>query len=344
MPPTVLLETAGTHSFDLAHMLRSGAQELVQQLLEKAGFKEDAPWRVRIDKKQPCSGLTSPVSVTGYKMWGISIRIKPGDNNTCHTTTIMPPPGLICPSIYRKIKAIEKSFNRNWRKKETMIVTAPAVNGHKPVEIDRRIEEKPIEISTKPVEVEKPKEPIVIVGYKPPQPVVKKEVFNTHKYLGVVDNVRYVLLAVQSLEQEAFAKPGTFSEKVLSILGIPATKRHVGQMLRSCVSRGWLRNRPFAYKVTSAGIEYINSKAQTAVRKTDRAALLRSVGEVARDITDASSRLVAIHEEKIKLQESLKALESEEAEICSLIENVEVEDILSRLATVQKRKVQDVAR
>lgn len=115
MPARVNLEAAGDHQFDMSHLTRSGAEELVELLLEKAGLNQNL-WRVRVNKKQPCSGMTTPISVVRCNEWGIYIRMKPGDNNTCHNVTLIVPAGLKVNKVFPRLKALEKSFNRNWKK------------------------------------------------------------------------------------------------------------------------------------------------------------------------------------------------------------------------------------
>lgn len=121
---SVVIESAGDHGFDLPHLKRSGGEELIQRLLEKAGFETSIEWRVRVNEKQPCSGMTPPVTVIRYKEWGVYLRIKPGDNNTCHNVTLLISGDFTASEVYSKLDSVRKSFNRNWRKAESVIKTS----------------------------------------------------------------------------------------------------------------------------------------------------------------------------------------------------------------------------
>lgn len=125
----ILIESAGDHKFDIRHLCQSGAENLIRFLLVQAGYRRNLLWRVRVNEKQPCSGVTAPLSVIRYNEWGVYVRIKPGDNNTCHNVTILVPQslGVRTDILFNKLKVIEKSFNRDWQKTDIIpkIITTP---------------------------------------------------------------------------------------------------------------------------------------------------------------------------------------------------------------------------
>lgn len=117
MPAQVTIESAGDHAFNMPHLKRSGAENLILLLLKKAGFKEDVLWRVRVNKKLKCSGETQPVSIIRQNEWGVYVKLKPGDNDTCHNVTLLVPSQFDSEKVCEKLKSVEKSFSRNWREK-----------------------------------------------------------------------------------------------------------------------------------------------------------------------------------------------------------------------------------
>src|ERR1700682_459466 len=89
----VILETGGSHGFDLGHLRRAGAIRLLRLLLREAGYHKPVPWRVRVEKQFACGPETRPLTVLSAKPWCCYLKIKPGDNNTAHVCSLLMPSG-----------------------------------------------------------------------------------------------------------------------------------------------------------------------------------------------------------------------------------------------------------
>src|SRR5262245_24038492 len=114
MPSEVVIESAGSHVFDLGHLRRQGGEELVQIALRLAGYDRSL-WRVRVEKKVTCNSETKPLTVVGWKPWCCYLKIKPGDNNSCHYCSLLMPDGYRGADVYAEMKRVEPMLDRNWR-------------------------------------------------------------------------------------------------------------------------------------------------------------------------------------------------------------------------------------
>src|SRR5881392_2721114 len=112
----VRVESAGDHAFDLAHIRRQRGEELVELLLERAGFEPEQQWRLQVQKKLTCTSETPPVRVVDEpKKWAIYLKIKPGDNDSCHYCSLLMPEGLQGQNGYSLLKRVALELDRNWR-------------------------------------------------------------------------------------------------------------------------------------------------------------------------------------------------------------------------------------
>lgn len=323
----VSIETAGDHKFNVPHIRRSGGEELIQLLLEKAELSVDLFWRVRINKKQQCSGLTSPVSVIRYNEWGVYMMIKPGDNDSCHNVTLLVPKGLRSDDVFCKLKKVEKLLSRNWRWDKSMVnlvnqpeteVTTTIINEVK--KDVRVVEEEPLV------------EDIVTANQK----------FDLGGYMKEIKNIKAICRGVYSLNHIIGKENNkNFMEELCKILGIELTSHQGGAMMRAIVARGLACRRVnsnnvlIGYDLTNKGLELaeINSIQSTAVsvNNDNCAKIIRELGTVAQDIVSASVRLQEIHQEREQLEERLAVLKKEEQEICQLIGESEINKFVTNL-------------
>ena len=334
MPPIVTLESAGTHKFDMGHLRRSGAEELIQLALEKASYLADEQWRVRVNEKQKCSGMTPPLSVTGYKPWCVYLRIKPGDNNTCHNVSLIFPNGYRAERIFAQLKGIEKGLIRNWRKAEKVTATATkepsttTVNGK--VDHHSTVEEilEVVDEVTAAVEDRLDTNP--------------EREFDLVKWLRDSANIRILLMEIGKLEYQKIADKKTFMKRLCEGAGINITPKQGGAMMRGIMKRGYADRvsngkKLIGYRLTDLGRRQFSAAVPPPVpapvkrQPVNRVKLLKDAGNVLSKINTASERLAVIARERDFLLSKIKALDEEEAELTKLIDSHEVEDLLVML-------------
>lgn len=118
LPPAhaiVSVESGGSHQFDLGHLRRQGAVDLVRLLIQTGGYRQQRTWRVRVEKKISCGAQTLPVTVVSAKAWCCYLKVKPGDNDTAHFCSLLVPDGYRGEAVYEALKDAEERVNRAWR-------------------------------------------------------------------------------------------------------------------------------------------------------------------------------------------------------------------------------------
>lgn len=340
---SVIIESAGDHSFDLPHLRRSGGEELIQLLLEKAGFKILADWRVRVNEKQRCSGMTPPVSVIRYKEWGVYVRIKPGDNNTCHNVTLLIPTGHSAGEVFGKLKAVEKSFNRNWRKADS-VVTDDVSNSLKVTEVVQVADSVMSQVIEELEDDQDVGEEVVLPATR----------FNVTAFLANADNLKAICLTVHALGGSRYRNHAQFMASLCESLGVKMDGRQSGAMMRSVANRDLVRKsydggRHIGYSLTKKGMALIKDdlaapspdddaqEIKPSTKPLNRAKLLRDLGPLATDISHAAARLQAISVEREELLKKLGLLDKEEQELCDLLDNDQISGFLNRLSSVNKQ-------
>lgn len=339
MPPTVKLESAGTHQFDMGHLRRSGAEELIQLALEKASLFADEEWRVRVNEKQKCSGMTPPLTVTGQKPWCVYMRIKPGDNNTCHNVSLILPTGHKAERIFVQLKGIEKGISRNWRKVESKVVATkePPVKQHVP-QVAEPLFETPVE------DILKVSEKVATIAA--PTPAKR---FDLAKWLKSHQNIRTLLVEIGKLEYAKLNDKREFMNRLTGGANLSINPKQGGAMMRSLMTRGYVEKvgsglKVVGYKLTDAGKREIGVAVPLPPppppkRAVNRTALIREAGTVLTEIHKASERLSEITRDREMLLNKIRQLDEEEAQICKLLDGAEVEDLIARLVEVRKPKV-----
>lgn len=115
---SIVIESAGSHVFDLGHIRRQGGEDLLHRLLEAAELPLHLPWRLQVQKKLNCNAETPPVRVVDEpRKWTVHLKIKPGDNNTCHYCSLLMPNGFSGENLYFQLAKASAELGRNWRHK-----------------------------------------------------------------------------------------------------------------------------------------------------------------------------------------------------------------------------------
>jgi hypothetical protein len=348
----VIIESAGDHGFDLAHLRRSGGDTLVKFLLQKAGFDIQPEWRVRVNEKQHCSGMTPPVSVVRYHEWGIVLRIKPGDNNTCHNVTMLFPSGLKAAEVFHKLRSVEKGFNRNWRKMPNLGKKMTLPNQQEEIQVTpaKIVEEAPQVVTTLvPVEIS---EKVVEVSEKVAETVEDALKLDVTDFLSKQENIKAICLHIYEMEEMQNApwqNSVEFTAELCKRLGVVASNsRQAGAMMRTVIFRGFVNKtfvgaKQIGYALTHKGRDFIKVDLYPELTVTDPEKVqekkaqvsvtpqtLREIGPLAGDIFHLSSRLKDIEAERKQLQLKIDALNQEEEELC-VLHNQEIESFLSRI-------------
>lgn len=334
--PKVILESAGTHGFDMRHLRRSGAEELIAKALEKANITSPHPWRVRINEKQNCSGATQPFIVTGYKPWCIYMRIKPGDNNTCHNVSLIVPTGVLAEKVYNQLSTIQKTLSRNWRKVETVdsstVMTSvfpPSFNLDSVLQVSKEVVEEVAAVMV-------PEEETVVATLPQKEETVKKKPV-VAKWLKNENNIKCLLLEVYNIEQ----LPPIDHKHVMKIVckgtGLSLSYFEFLAMMKNVIQKGYVNkkgeNGEYAgYSLTELGRQQIAELLDTAPES--RVTKLRKFSKVVGTVYTASQRLLAIETEREVLQQKLKALDAEEVELCKVLDNKGIENLVSKFTEV----------
>jgi hypothetical protein len=273
----VRLESAGSHAFNLGHLRREGGEELVERLLANAGFADDRTWRLQVQKKRLCNSETPPVRVVdGPKKWAVYLKIKPGDNNSCHYCSLLMPDGLQGQTVYHALKAVALTFGRNWR--NTAVDNADAVP---PVQAMAGGNCRPPNVPTTEARAGAGETAAVAGGVAPPtagppappppappptrggQGGVAGGKSAVRGWLGDRDKIRLLLLAIHEISQEGACPQDRFAELLCDRMGWEGANRYeVGGVLTSLVRKDYIArrlrgSRPFGYLLTEEGLRVI---------------------------------------------------------------------------------------
>lgn len=352
-PPKVTLDAPGGHHYNMTHLIREGGQELLKQLLEKAGIS--GSWRASVLKQHNCSGMTPPVSVYGYRHWCVYVRIKPGDNNTCHNVAlIVESSEHKAEALFKCIKKVEKEFDRNWRLKPKMTTTlAPEPKNELSVAFQSEpLVENRLEIFTPPRVEEEPPTTVVV-------PSVEEEeegdtVFqfdeNFADYLKDVENLKKVCCEVHNQSNKSFEDNRSFRETLCKTLGLNVSSRQAGAMLRTLWQRGYLSKKMegkihIGFFLTEKGLVFAGLKGEPVVVKeesivsggVDLADLIIRLGGFARELSEAAITVQTIRDEKAKLLAQVRELNCQEEKACAILKNAEVDLLLSKVLEILHR-------
>jgi hypothetical protein len=365
----VRFETAGGHLFDLGHIRRQGGEELIIRLLEKAALPTAPLWRVQVQKKLMCNSETPPVRVVDEpKRWAIYLKIKPGDNNSCHYCSLLMPDGHVGPAVYPTLKQAAERLDRNWRHQ---VVETP---GRQPPDaawphLDAEGRPAPVEAPAAALPPEAPiTDPAAAAGAEAATgeggEAVEEEMEDracarpsgtARGWLGDPDKVRLLLLAIYEIDQEGTFPQDRFVEMLCQRLGWQGVNRYeVGGVFTTLVRRGYILRRmqgakPYGYRLTAAGTAQIDDLTRptgegrvaaapaasvAGLPAGDVVQALRSFTPIAQQIVEANQRLEKIAAREAELSEELQKLHQERDEITRFLSDAQVQTILSQLLKI----------
>jgi hypothetical protein len=313
----VSIMSSGTHKFDLGLLRRQGAEDLVALLLEKAGIFE-GNWRVRIDEKKTCTNFTLPITVQSFKPWCIYIRIKPGDNNTCHNCSVLLPdqsPHQYAKTLYNKFKEVLGCVNSEWK---PSLERKPKVTTTEPILLEEQEVQEQVEI--------------------PFQEEVVKSTLSPKQLLRDPEQVRNVLFAVHKLSLLDSIKD---QAKFMDLLRIEmawqdASKHVTGSIIANLLRNDYVEHlmvgkKIIGYALKEKGKRLIPDFVDKPVVSFGTANIIKSLGKTGEWLVNAAKRLIAIDEEQEMCKMQLAALEEEKQSLCGKIDP-ETQILLQKLA------------
>lgn len=368
MPVTI--ESAGDHAFDLGHIRREGGETLVELLLDRAGLDTDLSWRVQVQKKLLCNAETPPVRVVSApKKWAVYLKIKPGDNNSCHFCSLLMPDGMQGPEVYESVKEVERDFDRNWKHKAfarpavLQPVAAVVANGDgTPAAADT--DERGEDVTEDRADERPVPEPLFApsAAAAPPGPAEKDEPADEapgksspRGWVSDPEKTRRILRAIHEINSGGFILSlDHFVQTLCDKLGwAPASRYEVGGVFTSLVRKDLIirlvrGSKPIGYELSDDGWKLIKdivnvppppkAAAAPAAPAVDPVYAIRSFGPVARQFLQAQERLDQSAAREDELTTELELLRQEREEICRLLEDQKVQSLIERLYQARPQK------
>lgn len=277
----IIIESAGSHFFDLGHIRRQGGEELLRLLLDKAELPLHLPWRLQVQKKLNCNAETPPVRVVDEpRKWTVHLKIKPGDNNTCHYCSLLMPDGLSGDKVYFQLGKVSSELDRNWRYK-----TVEPANGAPGGSFTHLFSEAPIEEAKA---TPKPEPPIAVeqqtIAASPeapsdaPSAAVETEPSETaaarggrvRGWLNDPDKTRLLLLAIHEINEGGAYPQDRWSDMLSHRMSWEGANRHevggvlTGLVRRDLVMRRFRGSRAYGYVLTEEGRRLIADLIEAA--------------------------------------------------------------------------------
>ncbi len=398
MPITI--ESAGSHAFDLGHIRRQGGEELLRLLLDGAELPLHLTWRLQVQKKLNCNAETPPVRVVDEpRKWTVHLKIKPGDNNTCHYCSLIMPDGLSGEKLYYQLGKASAELDRNWRHK-----TVEPTNGAHGRSLTELFSEPPAIAETNAApkletlsEVEQAAAPVEAVVLSPPWTMPAEtealcpappaptqaepsEPANTKSgrargWLIDADKIRLLLLAIHEINEGGAYPQDHWAELLSQRMDWEGANRHevggvlTGLVRRDLIERRFRGSKPYGYVLSEEGQRLIADlivptslpRSSTAVPSapflsapfppasptfaafargggSDPADVIRSFGPIAKQFLDATARLEAIARREEELSAELALLKQEREQICRLLDDNQVQSVLTNLARLVQTK------
>lgn len=353
----VTIEAAGDHSFDLKHIRRQGAVDLVATLLEAAGVDRRKKWRLRVDEKTTCTSHTMPVSVTISKPWCVYIRIKPGDNNTSHRCSLLVPDGSnkgYSKELCDRLKLVEQTVNDEWRSGKRRIVSQPEEEETIPTPVAA-----PLEAIPEAVEEVTPVPAVAIAPATEEHQVTDEprieepEKFNASKILRDPEQIRNVLICLHKISKQSnISTRDQFMDAMRRDMKWEEASKHgTGAIVSSLLKADYLMQvldgtKIVGYALDDKGKRLIQDliekhEAEKAAKHApakptiSTTKVLKSLGKVGEWFNTASKRLGEIEAEREMLLEQVANLNAEEKAICAMVEDPKTQAVLAQLTEVE---------
>ena len=352
MSAIVHLESAGDHAFDLGHLRRQGGVELVERLLDDAGLDEDRTWRLQVQKKLMCNGETPPARVVDEpKKWAVYLKIKPGDNDSCHYCSLLMPDGMHGDEVSSALKEVEGTLDRNWKHAPRLRPTPVAVASPQCEEPQSRepapAEEPPVysrppapfsprkqeEEPSMPLATNAAEEKSDIRGWTHDPERLRLLLFAIHDVsstqIPLTDQARFVELLCQKLDWRGLTRyevGGVLTSLVRQEFVIPVYhgSRRVGYQLSD---EGYVQIRD----LVEAPIRAATSNGVAEKPADDPVDIILSIGQLAEEFVGARTQLEQIAAREAELIRELETLRKKKTEVCKILENKDVQKMMARL-------------
>jgi hypothetical protein len=345
--PTVKVFTAGDHFAGMENPTES--KELVEALLNRAGYTKGYEWECRIDKLKHCSSESRPVRVIGYKNYGVIMRLKPHVYATIdYQATLMIPhgSGYSSKNLFEQLKANEKSISRVIRQREGKEKEASMTNHIPPAPSPFTLAHQTVEKIEKIPEFSTP-----ITG----NPEEYRPTFKTLQgVIKSIDKLKYILMKIKHVNSLDFCRNKIqFTETLKHECKWDKeghSKNAVGRVLTELVKHDYLmetvneRDKIIGYSITRRGLEFIAlhkddkplPEEETAPRKEeikyDIPAVLINMRDKLQELSDVANKIAANNAERAELLRKVDLLDAENTELSKIMEsNKECQDVLHKL-------------
>jgi len=344
--PTVNVFIAGEHFSGMEKEKPTESKELVETLLNRAGYTKNFEWECRVDKQKHCSSMSRPIRLVGFKNYGIIMRVKPYvHSNYDYQMTLYIPQGsgYSAKNLFDQLKANEKSVSRIIRQQEHKEKkTMEVANNHVPPAPSPF----PKPVVAEPV-VESDPEPVV-TEYRPD--------FKTLQ--GVLkhnDKLRYVLQKIQTVNGLNFCRNVIqFKETLKHECKWDKdghTKNAVTRVLTELTKSDYLmetvndREKLIGYSLTPRAIAFITRtkddsplpelpapKKEEIKVKVDILTTLVNMRDKLQELADVANKITSNNAEKAELLRKVAVLDSENEELSKVIgNNKECQEVLNKL-------------
>lgn len=346
---TVTVFAAGDHSHansraNLPNSSEYETGEIIKFLLTKAGYTKSLDWQARIDKMLHCSPESRIVRCTGYKPFGVAMRVKPQAHSTVDqliTLLIPEGSGYSAENLFTQLKNNEKSVSRNWRKEMKDKVVEPLK-----ISIPMAAIPAPAPVVTTKVEEES----------EPEQEQDERPKF--HNLKGVsksTDKLRFVLEQINKIaETNKFVRnKEDFINTLRGACGWTGFLfRICSRVMSELMDKGYVyekigdHHKIIGYALTPTGEAFIGLKQEPvkAMPPPNFEWLLVSSRDKIQDLADAAARLnnnlsmkQKLREDIANLQQQIVKLEEEDQQIAKVLEqNQDAYNLLERLLSLVK--------
>jgi hypothetical protein len=318
------------------------SQELLETLLNRAGYTKGYEWECRVDKLKHCSSESRPVRVVGYKNYGVMLRVKPNVHSTIDyqmTLYIPQGSGYSAKNLFEQLKANEKSVSRFIRQQN-----------HEEKR-EEKLKEEPMEN--------------VIIPLAPfPKPVVEEPVVENNreecrpefKTLQAVlkngDKLRYVLQKIKVVNAFDFCRNKLqFVETLKHECKWDKeghSKSAVGRVLTELVKFDYLmetvndRDKLIGYSLTQKALSFIVEAlptppvaAKKEEEKIDISVILINMRDKLRELSDVANKIAANNAERAELLRKVAQIDSENEDLSKIMgQNKECKEVLNKLSAI----------